>query len=96
MCAVAVAGWQLQRQARAVAAGPRPSLAATKPVIARYFAEHVVPEALGLAARGDAAAPSLLYALVRRSARGMSDPLARIADGARTAGAADRRRDRLG
>jgi hypothetical protein len=62
MCAVAVAGWQLLRQARAVAAGAAPSLAATKPVTARYFLDHIVPEALGLAAaaRGGAA---LLYEL---------------------------------
>jgi alkylation response protein AidB-like acyl-CoA dehydrogenase len=50
MSAVAVAGWQLARQAQAVAAGAAPSLAASKPVIARYFLEQVVPETLGLAA----------------------------------------------
>jgi len=57
MSAVAVAGWQLMRQARAVAAGAAPSLAATKPVTARFFLDHVVPETLGLAAsaRGGAA-----------------------------------------
>ena len=62
MSAVAVAGWQLARQARAVAGGAAPALAASKPVIARYFLDHVVPEALGLlsSARGGAA---LLYAL---------------------------------
>ncbi len=62
MSAVAVAGWQLARQARAVANGAAPSLATTKPVTARYFLEQVVPEALGQAssARGGA---ELLYAL---------------------------------
>jgi 3-(methylthio)propanoyl-CoA dehydrogenase len=62
MSAVAVAGWQLARQAAAVANGAAPSLAKTKPVTARYFLDHIVPEALGLAAsaRGGAA---LLYAV---------------------------------
>ena len=62
MCAVAVAGWQMLRQARAVAAGDAPALARVKPVTARYFLEQIVPEAAGLeaAARGGAA---LLYAL---------------------------------
>ena len=56
MCAVAVAGWQLQRQALAV-----PDNRA-KAVIARYFSEQLAPEALGLksAALGGS---SLLYAL---------------------------------
>ena len=61
MAAVAVAGWQLQRQARAVAAEGGP-LAATKPVVARYFAEHLVPEARGLKAAA-LAGSGLLYAL---------------------------------
>ncbi len=62
MSAVAVAGWQLGRQARAVAGGAAPSLSASKPVTARYFLEQIVPEALGLAssARGGA---EVLYAL---------------------------------
>jgi hypothetical protein len=62
MSAVAVAGWQLARQAKAVAAGAAPALAASKPVTARYFLDHIVPETLGLAAaaRGGAA---LLYSL---------------------------------
>ncbi len=62
MSAVAVAGWQLARQAKAVAEGAAPSLAQAKPVTARYFLDHIVPEALGLAAaaRGGAA---LLYEL---------------------------------
>jgi alkylation response protein AidB-like acyl-CoA dehydrogenase len=62
MCAVAVAGWQMLRQMRAVEVGAAPTLAKVKPVTARYFLDQVVPEALGLeaAARGGAA---LLYAL---------------------------------
>jgi hypothetical protein len=62
MCAVAVAGWQMMRQARAVAAGEAPVLARLKPVTARYFLDQIVPEAAGLeaAARGGAA---LLYTL---------------------------------
>jgi alkylation response protein AidB-like acyl-CoA dehydrogenase len=62
MSAVAVAGWQLARQARAVEGGAAPSLARTKPVTARYFLDHVVPEALGLAAAARGGA-DLLYAL---------------------------------
>ena len=61
MAAMAVAGWQLQRQARAVLAEGGP-LAASKPVVARYFAEHLVPEARGLKAAAMAGA-ALLYAL---------------------------------
>ena len=62
MAAVAVAGWQLVRQARAVDAGAAPALAKTKPVTTRYFCTHIVPEALGLAeaAKGGS---DLLYAL---------------------------------
>jgi len=61
MAAVAVAGWQLQRQARAVAHEGGP-LAQSKPVVARYFAEHLAPEARGLKAAALAGA-GLLYAL---------------------------------
>jgi alkylation response protein AidB-like acyl-CoA dehydrogenase len=61
MAAVAVAGWQLKRQARA-AATESGALAVTKPVISRYFAEHLVPEARGLKASAMAGA-NLLYAL---------------------------------
>ena len=50
MCAVAVAGWQLLRQTRAVASGMAPGLEATKPVVTRYFLEHIVPQAAGLEA----------------------------------------------
>jgi len=63
MSAAAAAGWQLLRQAReAAAAGTPAAIARSKPVVARYFLEHVVPEACGLeaAARGGA---ELLYAL---------------------------------
>ncbi|MEP7222235.1 MAG: acyl-CoA dehydrogenase [Novosphingobium sp.] len=61
MCAVAVAGWQLLLQSRAVQ-GQSGAAAQTKPVVARYFLDHLVPEAAGLktAAR---AGSSLLYAL---------------------------------
>ncbi|MEO7915268.1 MAG: acyl-CoA dehydrogenase [Novosphingobium sp.] len=61
MCAVAVGGWQLLRQSRAVA-GQGGLIAKTKPVVARYFVDHLVPEAAGLkaAAMGGSA---LLYAL---------------------------------
>ena len=61
MAAVAVAGWQLQRQAAAVLGEPGP-LAAAKPVIAAYFARHLVPEARGLKAAALGGA-GLLYAL---------------------------------
>jgi alkylation response protein AidB-like acyl-CoA dehydrogenase len=62
MCAVAVAGWQLLRQARAVTAGASPALAAIKPVTARFFLAHVVPEAIGLKGSAKAGA-ELLYSL---------------------------------
>ncbi|HSG33062.1 MAG TPA: acyl-CoA dehydrogenase, partial [Sphingomonadaceae bacterium] len=62
MCAVAVAGWQLLRQARAVEADESPALAALKPVTVRFFLGHIVPEAAGLAASARAGA-ALLYAL---------------------------------
>lgn len=58
MCSVAVAGWQLLRQVDAADG----ALAVTKPVIARYFVEHIVPEARGLKAAATAGA-GLLYAL---------------------------------
>ena len=61
MCAVAVAGWQLVRQARAAEAEGG-ALAATKPVVARYFAEHLAAETRGLKAAATAGA-GLLYAL---------------------------------
>ncbi|MDE2562929.1 MAG: acyl-CoA dehydrogenase [Sphingomonadales bacterium] len=52
MCAVAVAGWQLLRQVEG-GAGP------VKQAVARYFNEHVAPEARGLA--NSAMAGSALY-----------------------------------
>ena len=58
MCSVAVAGWQLLRQVDAAEG----ALSVTKPVIARYFVEHIVPEARGLKAAATAGA-DLLYAL---------------------------------
>jgi hypothetical protein len=61
MSAVAVAGWQLQRQAQALAGEETPQ-AKAKAVVARYFAEHIASEARGLKAQATAGA-SLLYAL---------------------------------
>ncbi|MEY2943543.1 MAG: hypothetical protein RLY97_1557 [Pseudomonadota bacterium] len=64
MCAVAVVGWQLLRQARSVVemADSAPVMAKTKPVVARYFLDHLIPEAAGLKAAALAGA-GLLYAL---------------------------------
>ncbi|TWJ08672.1 acyl-CoA dehydrogenase [Altererythrobacter ishigakiensis] len=62
MFAVAVAGWQLKRQADAVAQGTAPALERTKPVTARFFLERIVPEASGLKVAATAGA-DLLYAL---------------------------------
>ena len=62
MAAVAVAGWQLMKQAEAVAAGAAPELAATKPVTVRFFLDRIVPEAAGLKS-GAVAGAELLYAL---------------------------------
>ena len=50
MMAVAVAGWQLVRQLRAIEAGAAPGLAATKQATTRFFLERIVPEASGLRA----------------------------------------------
>ena len=61
MCAVAVTGWQLLKQAEA-AESAGGVLAKTKPVIARYFIDHLVSEAAGLKASATAGA-DLLYAL---------------------------------
>ena len=61
MSAVAIAGWQLQRQARTLTAEGSP-LAPAKQVVARYFAEHLATEAMGLKAAATAGA-GLLYAL---------------------------------
>ena len=62
MFAVAVAGWQLLRQKRAVEGGASPSLAATKQASVRFFLDRVVPEAAGLKASATAGAEPL-YAL---------------------------------
>ena len=62
MAAVAVSGWQLLRQAQAIAEGAAPSLAQTKPVTARFFLDRIVPEASGLKASATAGA-ELLYTL---------------------------------
>ncbi|MGB3472298.1 MAG: acyl-CoA dehydrogenase, partial [Erythrobacter sp.] len=48
MAAVAVGGWQLMKQADAVAAGAAPTLSESKPVTVRFFLDRIVPEALGL------------------------------------------------
>ncbi|MFM5885445.1 MAG: acyl-CoA dehydrogenase family protein [Novosphingobium sp.] len=61
MCAVAVAGAQLARQAAALDGQDTPQ-ARAKAVVARYFAEHVAAEARGLKASATAGA-ALLYAL---------------------------------
>ena len=63
MCAVAVAGWQLLRQARAAGDADVPAaIARAKPVVARYFLDHLVPEAAGLRAAAMGGA-GLFYAL---------------------------------
>jgi alkylation response protein AidB-like acyl-CoA dehydrogenase len=62
MLSVAVAGWQLKKQAEAVQAGAAPSLAKTKPVTTRFFLDRIVPEASGLKASATAGA-GLLYSL---------------------------------
>ncbi len=62
MLAVAVAGWQLVRQLRAVEAGAAPSLAVTKPASVRFFLDRIVPEAAGLRASATAGAEPL-YAI---------------------------------
>ncbi|BDI59791.1 acyl-CoA dehydrogenase [Qipengyuania nanhaisediminis] len=62
MAAVAVAGWQLLLQDRAVSEGKAPALAETKPVTVRFFLERIVPEARGLKA-GAMAGADLLYTL---------------------------------
>ncbi|MEN8861125.1 acyl-CoA dehydrogenase [Qipengyuania flava] len=62
MFAVAVAGWQLLRQKRAVEEGAAPGLAATKQASVRFFLDRVVPEAAGLKASATAGAEPL-YAL---------------------------------
>jgi hypothetical protein len=55
MCAVAVAGWQLQRQVAAA----QGALAKTKPVVARWFAQELAEETRGLKAAALAGAAPL-------------------------------------
>ena len=58
-----VTGWQLLRQSRAAAApDTNANIARAKPIVARYFLDHIVPEAAGLAASARAGA-DVLYAL---------------------------------
>lgn len=61
MCATAVAGWQMLRQMRAAPTAPG-KVATTKPVSARFFLEHIVPEARGHKASAMAGA-DILYEL---------------------------------
>ena len=69
MSAVAVAGWQMLLQKRAVESGEAPALAAIKPVTTRYFLDHVVPEAAGLKAAATAGA-ALFYELTAEQLAG--------------------------
>ena len=63
MCASAVAGWQLLRQAHAASQdGVSPGIAQGKPVVARFFHDQILPEAIGLKAAATGGA-DLLYAL---------------------------------
>lgn len=58
MSAVAVAGWQLQHQALAVSTEDG-MLATTKPVVARFFLDQIVPETIGLKTAAIAGAGAL-------------------------------------
>ncbi|QKG70917.1 acyl-CoA dehydrogenase [Erythrobacter mangrovi] len=62
MLAVAVAGWQMLRQLRAVEAEDNPANAAAKRASVRFFLDRIVPEATGLRASAIAGAADL-YAL---------------------------------
>lgn len=62
MIAVAVAGWQLLNQLRAVENAGAPALAAGKAATVRFFLDRIVPEAAGLKASATAGAAAL-YAL---------------------------------
>ena len=62
MSAVAVAGWQLTRQLRAIEGGAFGGLAAAKQASVRFFLDRVVPEAAGLKASATAGAEGL-YAI---------------------------------
>ncbi|QDK34353.1 acyl-CoA dehydrogenase [Sphingomonas sp. IC081] len=62
-CAVAVAGWQLERQVAALPAlDLSASFAKRKQVVARYLAQHIVPEAMAALAQA-AKGADLLYDL---------------------------------
>ena len=69
MCSVAVAGWQLLLQLRAVEGGAAPALASTKPVTVRFFLDRIVPEATGLRASATAGAAGL-YSLTSEQLAG--------------------------
>ncbi|WP_010408993.1 acyl-CoA dehydrogenase [Citromicrobium sp. JLT1363] len=60
MCAVAVAGWTLVQQHRAMNDSKDASRKHAKRVTMRFFLDHIVPEAMGLKASATAGA-SLLY-----------------------------------
>jgi len=63
MCAVAVVGWQLLRQSRAARGSEvAGAIRASKPVVARFFLDRIVPECLGLKAAAMQGAGGL-YAL---------------------------------
>ena len=59
MSAVAVAGWQLLRQLRAVEDGEAPGRAVAKRASVRFFLDRIVPEANGLKASATAGAEAL-------------------------------------
>ena len=62
MCAVAVSGWCLLQQHRALADSDDKARKAAKRVTTRYFLDQIVPEAIGLKASAVAGA-GLLYEL---------------------------------
>ena len=62
MLAVAVAGWQLNRQLAAIEGGEAPGLAESKRAVAQFFFNQIVPEASGLKASALAGAEGL-YAI---------------------------------
>ena len=69
MCAVAVAGWQMIEQLKAIEAGEAPALAESKRVTVGFFLDRIVPEAIGLAGAAQAGA-DLLYRLDARTLAG--------------------------
>ena len=62
MCAIAVSGWALLQQHRALADDGDETKKTAKRVTTRYFLDHIVPEAIGLKASATAGA-ALLYEL---------------------------------